>query len=79
MNIQATSGNPNMNLSSVATVKTVQANAMGEIMETAAATKAEAAKGDHEAIRKLARQQQQNPAPTPVSPEGTGKTINLTA
>jgi hypothetical protein len=79
MNIQATSGNANTNLSAVSSLKTIQSNATEEALETAAVTKAEATKGDHQAIRKLATQQQQNPAPAPVSPEGAGKAINLTA
>jgi hypothetical protein len=63
-----------------------------EATETAAVTKQEAAKGDQQAIRKLARMQQQN-APAPVeaaaeiqksappsaSPEGVGKLANVFA
>jgi hypothetical protein len=79
MQIQATSGNANTNLSVVSSLKTVQSDAAQEALETAAVTKAEATKGDHQAIRKLAAQQIQNPAPAVVSPEGAGKAINLTA
>lgn len=42
-----------MNISNTTAIK----NAAQEAMETAAVTKAEAAKGDQQAIRKLARQQ----------------------
>jgi hypothetical protein len=73
MDIQAA----NVNLSSVSSLKSIQSNAVQEATETAAVTKAEAVKGDHQAIRKLAAQQQS--APAPVSPEGVGKALNLTA
>jgi hypothetical protein len=71
MNIQAV----NTNLSSISSI---QSSAAQEATETAAVTKKEAANGDHQAIRKLAAQQQQA-APAPVSPEGIGKAINITA
>ena len=74
MSIQAV----NANVSAVSSLKSIQSNATQEATETAAVTKKEAASGDRQAIRKLAAQQQQA-APAPVSPEGVGKTINLTA
>ncbi len=78
MNIQATTGTAN----AVNALKTAQTNAVQEAKETAAITRAEAAKGDQQAIRKLAaqkqQQQQQSQAPKPVSPEGAGKTVNTT-
>jgi hypothetical protein len=73
MNIQATSGNTGSSLKSIVT------SAAQEALETARVTKAEAITGDQQAIRKLAKEQLQNPAPTPVSPEGTGKALNLMA
>jgi hypothetical protein len=47
-----------------------------EATETASVTKAEAAKGDQQAIRKLSMQQPQH---APVSPEGVGKKTDVTA
>ncbi len=78
MNIQAISGAANFSVGSVSSVKTAQSNAAQEASETEAVTKKEAAKGDQQAIRKLAAQQQQA-APSPASPEGIGKVINLSA
>jgi hypothetical protein len=73
MDIQAV----NANASSVSSLKSVQSSAAQEATETVAVTKKEAASGDHQAIRKLAAQQQS--APAPVSPEGVGKALNMTA
>jgi hypothetical protein len=70
MNIQATNA-------TVSSLKSVMSNAAQEATETAAVTKKEAASGDRQAIRKLAAQQQS--APAPVSPEGVGKALNLSA
>jgi hypothetical protein len=70
MNIQATSATANASLKSIA------ATAAQEATETAAVTKAEAAKGDSQAIRKLAAQQQA--VQQSASPEGIGKNIDLT-
>ena len=72
MNIQATTASASSSLKSTA------ASAAQEATETAAVTKAEAAKGDQQAIRKLAAQQQAAPQPS-VSPEGVGKSLDLTA
>jgi hypothetical protein len=78
MNIQATSaGSGNISLSAVTAKVSPQASATQEAMETAQVTKAEAAKGDSQAIRKLAAQQQQS-APPRVSPEGLGQNIDIT-
>jgi hypothetical protein len=70
MNIQATNA-------TVSSLKSVMSNAAQEATETAAVTKKEAASGDQQAIRKLAAQQQS--APAPVSPEGVGKALNVSA
>jgi len=78
MNIQASSGSANASLSAVSSLKTTQSNAAQEATETATVTKQEAAKGDQQAVRKLAAQQQQS-APVSASPEGVGKAIDLTA
>lgn len=69
MSVQATSGSTN--------IQSVVATAMQEATETAAVTKAEAAKGDQQAIRKLAAGQPQA-APRSASPEGIGKKVDLT-
>ena len=80
MNIQATSGSANFSLKSVAASAGIsQSSAAEEAKETASVTRAEAAKGDLQAIRKIASQQQQNPAPARVSPEGVGKAVDLSA
>jgi len=75
MSIQATSGAAAP--SAVVAKAATQNSAVQEATETAAVTKAEAAKGDQQAIRKLAMQQQ--PSPASVSPEGVGKMFDLTA
>ncbi len=62
------------------------ASVTAEASETASQTKAEAAKGDHQAIQKLARQQAQTasspqvaqPVPQPVVESTSGK-LNATA
>lgn len=79
MSIQATSGNASIDMSAVAALKAAQSNAAQEATETAEITKQEAVKGDRQAIRKLARQQQLHPTPTPASPEGVGKSIDVKA
>ncbi len=58
------------------------ASAAQEAMESAAQTKAEAAKGDQQAIRKLAAINAKNPPPPAVaaqivSPPGTGKSLDV--
>ena len=70
MSVQATSASTS--------VQSVVASAMQEATETAAVTKAEAAKGDQQAIRKLAAGQPQA-VQARVSPEGIGKNVVLTA
>jgi hypothetical protein len=78
MSVQATSGSANISLSAVSALKPAQGSAAQEAAETPAVTKAEAAKGDQQAVRKLAAEQQQS-APPRVSPSGVGKNIDLTA
>jgi hypothetical protein len=68
-----------MNVSSITSVK----NMAEEATETASATKAEAAKGDQQAIRKLARQQTanntQNVQQPPESAPSTKGLLNIKA
>jgi hypothetical protein len=63
--------------------KSAAESATQEALETAAVTKAEAAKGDAQALRKLARSEAaKNPQPVeqPVaSTDNTGKTLNVLA
>lgn len=55
-------------------------NATQEATETLAMTKQEAAKGDQQAVQKLARMQQaQVPAPTAVATQNIGNAINVAA
>ena len=67
----------------ITTVKSYVASAAQEATETAAQTKAEAAKGDQQAIRKLASQQaahHTNSAPQPTqAPNVTNRGINAVA
>jgi hypothetical protein len=78
MSVQATSGSANISFSAVSALSSTQGSAAQEATETPAVTKAEAAKGDQQAVRKLAAlQHQQNPAPT--SEPGVGNKINLQA
>lgn len=64
-----------MNVGTVASVKSMTQ----EAMETAAQTKAEAAKGDQQAVRKLAAQSAANPQ-TPEQPTNqSGRGLDLMA
>lgn len=47
-----------------------------EALETAAQTKVEAAKGDQQAVRKLAKSQVQQNSEPAAPPEGTGVVLN---
>ena len=73
MNVQAMSSSAGLN------VKSAVSSAAEEARETASVTKAEAAKGDRQAIRKLETQQQQDTQQPRVSPEGVGKAVDLLA
>ena len=68
-----------MNVSSLTSIK----NSTEEATETVVATRAEAAKGDRQAIRKLANQQApiniQNAQPAPSVVNSSRGTVNATA
>ena len=65
-----------MNISIVSSAQT----SAQEALETAAQTKAEAAKGDLQASRKVAASQSvQDQAPASPTPEGSGRVVNVKA
>lgn len=65
-----------MNVGTTASVKSM----VQEAMETAAQTKSEAARGDQQAVRKLAQAQTANPAQiTPQPPESTKRGLDIKA
>ena len=70
-----------MNVSVVSTAaQSAMASALQEAMETAAQTKSEAAKGDPQALGKMAKlnaQQVAPQAPAAVPPDGTGVVLNV--
>ena len=57
-----------MNVPSVSTASSAAQNAAQEAQETLGVTKQEAAKGDHQAIQKLARQAALQTAQAPQTP-----------
>jgi hypothetical protein len=64
-----------MNVGTIASVKSMAQ----EAMETAAQTKAEAAKGDQQAIRKLATQAANNAPSAPTPNESTKRGLDAKA
>jgi hypothetical protein len=66
----------------VTSVQSALAAAAQEAAETLAETMQEAARGDQQAIRKLAREQASHPAPqvsAPATQPGVGDTVNVLA
>lgn len=74
-----------MSVSAISSTLSAAALAAQELAETAAETRVEAAKGDQQAVRKLAQVQPQDDAPKaepPTSgnaPGATGKVLNVLA
>ena len=73
------------NISAVSSVQSSFAAASQEAAETRATTMQEAARGDQQAVRKLAREQANQPVPqaaqvsAPATQPGVGEMVNLLA
>jgi hypothetical protein len=69
-------------IAATSSMNAITAAALQEANETPATTMIEAARGDQQAIRKLAKMQQQQiqpETPTPKSEPGAGETVNYSA